>query len=219
MMNVNIPGSSDSNSHRFLTGNGISPKVHVRDGLTPQPNHARGDKIMGLLVIAVWLVLFWLGLLISSGADREALSKSKHFALFDASFWRVVLTFTPTNLGLICILTSIAGGYAKRLSMSFAAENPKLTQHRADRINHTQFNPISSALRGLVVYLGFLSGLYMLSPDAFKQTTQETYLHSVGAMLVAFGVGYHPESIRHLWQRFGSGNQPPETKANNNHAA
>jgi hypothetical protein len=60
-------------------------------------------------------------------------------------------------------------------------------------------NPVSSMLRGFVVYIAFLAGVYVGTNAPFADPTQEQYARAAGTTsLLAFIVGYDPTIFRQL---------------------
>lgn len=154
--------------------------------------------VCGVLGMLGWLYLFGVGMLIDSKPFREALTKTiDWYVLFGA-----ILTFTPTNVALLAIVAGFLGGCASLLMYSdyepagLAKQNGKRSID-LERLAYLQENPISSALRGFIVYLTFLAGTVFSATGAFAATTQDQYCRLAGAVAVlAFGVGYDPTVFR-----------------------
>jgi hypothetical protein len=132
-----------------------------------------------------WLYLFGVGMLIDSKPFREALTKTiDWYVLFGA-----ILTFTPTNVALLAIVAGFLGGCASLLMYSdyeptgLAKQNGKRSIE-LERLAYLQENPISSALRGFIVYLTFLAGTVFSATGAFAATTQDQYCRLAGAVAV-----------------------------------
>jgi hypothetical protein len=156
--------------------------------------------LCGMLGMLGWLYLFGVGMLIDSKPFREALDRTiDWYVLFGA-----ILTFTPTNVALLAMLAGFLGGCASLLMYSdydpitLAKQNGKAPID-LERLAYLQENPISSALRGFIVYLTFLAGTVFGANGAFANTTQDQYCRLTGAVAVlAFGVGYDPTVFRQV---------------------
>jgi hypothetical protein len=60
-------------------------------------------------------------------------------------------------------------------------------------------NPLSSMLRGFVVFVAFVAGVYVGTDTPFADPTQEQYARMAGTLsLFAFLVGYDPTIFREL---------------------
>jgi len=173
---------------------------------TPQSAQASVVKsrqfiiLCGMLGMLGWVYVFGIGMLIDSKPFRDALAKTiDWYVLFGA-----ILTFTPTNVALLAIFAGFLGGCASLLMYSdydpgaLAKQNGKASID-LERLAYLQENPISSALRGFVVYLTFLAGTVFSASGAFATTTQDQYCRLAGAVAVlAFGVGYDPTVFRQV---------------------
>ena len=155
--------------------------------------------LSGMLAVFGWLVLFGLGLLIASKGYREQLLQAFEWRTFFVS----LLTYTPTNIAALCLLAALCGGCASRLVLSsaVAGHGPKDATKGGDihsEIYRTE-NPVSSMLRGFVVYVAFLAGVYVGTNAPFAEPTQEQYARAAGTVsLLAFVVGYDPTLFRQL---------------------
>jgi len=153
----------------------------------------------GLVAVLGWLVTFGVGLLVSSQPYRDRLLQSFDWKAFFVS----LLTYTPTNIAALCLLAAYCGGCASRMVLSSAAslqgtkDSPKWTNTHAEI--YMAESPVSSMLRGFVVYIAFLAGVYVGTNAPFAEPTQEQYARAAGTVsLLAFVVGYDPTLFRHL---------------------
>ncbi len=152
----------------------------------------------GVIGMLGWIVLFGLGLLIDSSVFRKDLNT--HFDLIN--FLYSIITFTPTNILLLCILSAFEGGCASRLMVSGIQSKTDLDikvseTSRLDSQLYMVENPFSSMVRGLVVYFLFLAGVYIATPDPFGNTSPEQYARAAGIVSVfSFIVGYDPTVFR-----------------------
>lgn len=158
---------------------------------------------MGSMVC--WLLVFGLGLLVPSQPYRDQLSKDFDWLVLA----KAVIVFTPTNVALLAMLSGFLGGCSSLLlyaevepANSPGSSSPSLSESASmsghspvDEERHAFLteNPVSSALRGFVVYLTFLAGTVLGSNQPFVITTQDQYCRMAGTVAVlAFVMGYDP---------------------------
>lgn len=101
------------------------------------------------------------------------------------SFLMVVISFTPTNLALICCTAGVIGAAGRRLQLS---TDP-------DRDNRDRSHPLLSAfVRGLFVFLIAISGILVLLEDPILGTASPgQYIRFAGLLsLTSFIVNYDP---------------------------
>lgn len=164
-------------------------------------NHSNKNYAIGFGCLATvgWLVTFGLGLFISSEPHRQALQQGFNWQAFIAS----LLIYTPTNIAVLCLLASFCGGCASRLIVSETMEKPGLNPEGnppgpvLDTQIYMSESPFSSMFRGFVVYVTFLAGVYITSPEPFGSPTPDQYARAAGTTsLLAFVVGYDPTFFR-----------------------
>lgn len=169
--------------------------------------------IMGIMAMLSWIIMFSMGILINSKPYRDGVLNHFDFANFVLS----ILTFTPTNIALLCIIAAFAGGCASRLVIGgipgeSAPEVPDTEKDKTDSSIYLNENPFSSMLRGLVVYFAFLAGVFVATPTAFadNSVSPQQYALSAGVVsLIAFIVGYDPTVFRSLLSISGKIKQKP----------
>lgn len=101
------------------------------------------------------------------------------------SFLMVLISFTPTNLALICCTAGVIGAAGRRLQLS---TDP-------DRDNRDRSHPLLSAfVRGLFVFLIAISGILVLLEDPILGTASPgQYIRFAGLLsLTSFIVNYDP---------------------------
>jgi hypothetical protein len=148
----------------------------------------------------VWFVMFGLGLFIASKPYRDQLLEAFEWRAFVVS----LVTYTPTNIAALCVLAAFSGGCASLLVVTGAASHfsdkssPEGSPMSESEI-YMRENPVSSMLRGFVVYIAFLAGVYVGTNAPFADPTQEQYARAAGTTsLLAFIVGYDPTIFRQL---------------------
>jgi hypothetical protein len=154
----------------------------------------------GIAGMLGWISVFGIGMLVNSKTYRDQLATNFDFA----TLAKAIISFTPTNVALLAMLAGFLGGCASLLMYSdYSANNSAKQNGKApidlERLAYLQENPVSSALRGFVVYLTFLAGTVFGASGAFANTTQDQYCRLAGAVAVlAFGVGYDPTVFRQV---------------------
>jgi membrane-bound acyltransferase YfiQ involved in biofilm formation len=160
----------------------------------------RTTIIAGIIGLIGWFFTFGLGLFIASKPYRDQLLQSFQWKAFLVSLF----TYTPTNIAALCLLAAFTGGCASQLIIS-AMRSPQDSgnKEKPEQLSDTQIymqeSPVSSMLRGFVVYVAFLAGVYITSNAPFADPTQEQYARAAGTTsLLAFVVGYDPTIFRQL---------------------
>jgi len=154
--------------------------------------------LFGVIGIIAWITMFSLGLLIDSLPYRASLLK-----YFDISnFFMSILTYTPTNIAVLCIIAAFSGGCASRLVIDGVSKKSGVDINnseveKSDSYLYMVESPFSSMLRGLVVYFSYLAGVFITNSNAFDNTTAHLYGQAAGVVsLLAFIVGYDPTVFR-----------------------
>ena len=160
------------------------------------PGFRIGDHFLLWGGLVVWMMSFLAGTLINSAPYRESLvslSGSPSILLRDAVI--VAVTFTYTNVAVLCLLAGLLGTLARRSQLG--TDDQQLTG--TDTIN-----PRSSAiLRGFLVYLALIAGVLILGDDP-AQPTQKGYVRLAGLIsLLSFIVNARPAVFGRLLHRVG----------------
>jgi len=154
--------------------------------------------VFGLLGIVIWIVLFGLGVLVDSAPFRFIVLNS--FSWY--YFFLALITYTPTNLIVLCLFAAFAGGCASKLIYSGIVKKSEeqgtsLPESKTDSQIYMNENPFGSMLRGLTVYFIFLTGSFLATSDPFLHPTADQYAKSAGTVsLLSFFVGYDPTVFR-----------------------
>jgi hypothetical protein len=145
------------------------------------------NGIFGSVAIAMWLAVFLPGLTINSKPYRDAIMDGS-LAFADTSM--AFLTYTITNVALLCCFAGIIGSCTKRLLRPEEEEEPG---YGGEPVNQ-DMNPIfSGVLRGFLIYLLFLAGVYAATPDPFAAPTPEQYVRMAGTISgLSFVINYDP---------------------------
>jgi hypothetical protein len=155
--------------------------------------------LLGCCGVVSWVILFSLGMLIDSTIYRASLGIN--FTLSD--FIITVVTFTPTNIAILCLVSSFTGGCASLLVISKAHKMLGLDKQANDKKNDSLIymseNPFTSMLRGVLVFFAFLAGVFVTSSTALSSPTPQAYTQAAGVVsMLAFIVGYDPTLFKSL---------------------
>ncbi|HEY2726278.1 MAG TPA: hypothetical protein VGI61_03835 [Parafilimonas sp.] len=168
---------------------------------TKRKTHHNNHLIIAMLGscgVISWIVLFSLGMLIDSSQYRSTLTTN--FTGF--KFIMTMLTFTPSNIAILCLVSAFTGGCASLLVITKAQKalglDEQITTKSNSRIYMSE-NPFSSMLRGILVFFAFLAGVFVTSSNALAAPTAQAYTQAAGVVsMLAFLVGYDPTMFRTL---------------------
>lgn len=148
--------------------------------------------LSGTLGVIAWIIFFSLGMLIDSSQYRTTLSTD--FTWF--KFIMTMLTFTPSNIAILCLLAAFTGGCTSSMVIKKAQDALHLDENdetKAGSQVSISANPFSSMLRGMLVYFAFLAGVFITSSNALTAPTPQTYTQAAGFVsMIAFIIGYDP---------------------------
>jgi len=146
--------------------------------------------------------------LIQKGSETQAPLKPElnRYQKFEHFLWSMLL-FTPTNVALLTLLAAFVGGCASNeADTTLLQEQLRNAHNRRDHIEVRRIqqkltfmreHPVFSLMRGLVIYLIFVSGLFIVAAEPFSAHEQATemaqYIRLAGLLsLLGFMVGYDP---------------------------
>ena len=180
-----------------------------------------------LVALATWLLLYASGLLLETVEYRAKLAPramqdvlpagdpllkpvSPTDALTTAakpsgpsylwSFVAAFVAFTPNNLVLLTLAAAFLGGSLSNV-VAASLEDHERAQVPPRRLAFLAEHPLAAMMRGFVIYLCVVAGLYVALDDPFRDTTPGQYARLAGTLsLVAFVVGYDPSRIE-SWLR------------------
>ena len=99
--------------------------------------------LLGTCGVIIWIMIFSLGMLIDSSQYRNTLSSD--FTWF--KFIITMLTFTPSNIAILCLVSSFTGGCASLLVITKARKALGLDEQAEDNKSSSQIymteNPFS----------------------------------------------------------------------------
>jgi hypothetical protein len=142
------------------------------------------NGVIGIASVFLWILVFLPGLTINSQPYRNDLLNG---VVTINGIFAVMITYTITNVALLCCLSGIIGAATRRVTSKLSElrkfdEKPAVT---------TLFTGIT---RGFSVYLLLLAGVYAATPDPFSSPTPEQYVRMAGTIsLLAFTVNYEPD--------------------------
>lgn len=137
---------------------------------------------------------------VGRGTDEQpATSESRRSVLtYIHAFVASVLCFTPLNLALLTLVAGLAGGCASNITIETMPPNFRANLQAANpqRMLYLQEPPVSAAIRGFVVFMCVIAGLYIAIEDPFRDPTPAQYIRLAGLLsIMAFMVGYDPSRL------------------------
>lgn len=137
----------------------------------------------------------------------------------------IFVTFTPTNLMLLCVFGSLLGAYAAQLmpggihgTVSAADNELASDSQRAPFGKSPRGRPLATTavLNGLCVFLGISSGLIVIQGDIkWDSDVPDLYLRLAAvSTLFSVAAGSNPDFLRHLvaaFKPFTGGGSPEHT--------
>ncbi len=155
-------------------------------------------SILGIAAILVWLLIFFLGIFIDSSGFRDEIMVDGK--LMFSNIFNAFLTYTVTNVALLCMTAGIAG--ANLYSLKTLATKNEATDDSSISLMTPVFNGM---IRAFFVYLLFLSGAFMTANAPFEAPTQDQYVRVAGSLsILSFLVGYFPSAFNRLLERMSS---------------
>lgn len=190
-------------------------------------NLPRRQVVVSVAALICWVMLYAAGLLLESIEYRIVLAPNTmkkqlgeagkslidkvandHFS-GGWSFVAALFCYSPTNMALLTLLSGFLGGCVSNVVVTTMdeSEREKLPQRQLLFLSE---HPLSATMRGFVIYLCLVAGLYVAMDDPFKDSTPGQYARLAGSLsLVAFIVGYDPTRIEG-WLRMAPGPPPPK---------
>lgn len=161
---------------------------------------------IGIASMLTWVGLFSAGLLIDSEPYRTALLKND---LTVINFLFAALLYTPTNVALLSMLAGLLGGCASLMydqkelheQIRNAEKDGKLeiAKRLSVRASYLSESPVSSMLRGFLVYLAIISGILLAISSPFEETSADQFIRLAGLFsVIAFVMGYDPTRFEDL---------------------
>lgn len=250
--------SPDMKTRAARETNGSAQGADVQDeGSDEAPSHgktalpsAKVARIVGCTALSLWFAIFVAGLLLSSSRYRDALLPPAvratsadlpalgGFPNFATAFVviKAALTFSPINIGLLCVAAGLVGGCAANLNW-YNLERLGATKKVSARTSvYLTEHPANAVLRSFLIYLLLMAGLLAFMPDPFKllqpvdpsvgdvasflrdlaiQQSSYTRLAALASVL-SFMVGYDPSRFDGLFElvpRIGNGGSSTTTPA------
>jgi len=144
--------------------------------------------IIGLLCVSSWLVLFLTGLTIESAPYRLCIEQGQ---ITISNMTAVFFTYTITNTALLCCLAGEIGAVVRFFQHSQRSTDLELD---TTAIKREPYHLITGLLRGFLVYLLLLAGVYAATSNPFHLPTPEQYARMAGTVsLLSFLVSYEPQ--------------------------
>ena len=112
-----------------------------------------------------------------------------------ANLAKFALTFTPLNVGMLCILAGLIGGCASRIT--YVREDAPAGEAIPEDAWFRTESPLASMLRSFLVYVAIVAGVSISTDGAFMSSSAESYMRfAATASFFAFVVGYDPSKFR-----------------------
>lgn len=161
-------------------------------------------SIIGALTVLLWMLVFLPGLTISSAPFRQQLI-SGNLSWTNVSM--TLITYTVTNVAILCCLSGIIGAATKTIIGSTRKE-------KSDESITMSGMLLAGVLRSFLIYLLFISGVYLATNAPFASPTQEQYVRVAGLIsLFAFMAGYDPRFFGRIVDSFASAAPQPRAKS------
>ncbi len=142
--------------------------------------------------ILLWLSFFFEGLMVGSKPYRDQIGAGLERLSFDQATRAITLAFTSyivTNAAILCCIAGALGASLGRFGYG-AIPGSSLK---------TGYSAMGGLLRGFMVYLLWLAGVYVATADPFADPNPDKYARVAGAFsLAAFAVGYQPQLVAKL---------------------
>lgn len=126
-------------------------------------------------------------------AENPAAKAKPSFLASLHAFAASMFCFTPINLAILTLVAGLLGGCSSNIAIETMPDHQRAELHELHPRRHwyLQEPPVSAAIRGFVVYLCIIGGLYVAMDDPFKDPTPAQYIRLAGLLsILAFMVGY-----------------------------
>lgn len=154
------------------------------------------ENLLAALFLALWVILFLIGMTIDSSPYRERMSGDLPLGTLVGTTAIVVIAYTLTNVPLLCLLASMLGCLGRKATLE--ANDDGKTRDRTSPL-------MSAALRGFFVYILILASVLVILESPFSSLSQEQYIRLAGfSSIVSFLVSYNPASFSGLLARAAS---------------
>lgn len=109
------------------------------------------------------------------------------------------LIYAPTNLAILSILAGLIGGCSSNLAYDSMHRSLSNTDPR--RLMFMRESPAAGMIRGFVVYLALIAGLFFAVEEPFKNVMPAQFTRLAGTVsLIAFAIGYDPSRLERILQ-------------------
>ena len=167
--------------------------------MTPEEKQRGAAKAAsaGIVGLLLWIAIFAAGLTVDSAPYRKALSESFSFT----ALVQTILVYTPLNAALLTVLAALVGGCSSYLATAPGKHSLSRTTTADDakRLHFLGEWPVASMIRGFLVYLASIAGIYITTDDPFSAPTPAQYVRVVGLLsFLGFALGYDPTLVDNL---------------------
>lgn len=157
------------------------------------PGLSDNGKVLTIIIITLWIVLFVAGIIVDSSPYRAKLTSQAPDAKSQGRIvdWIIVLlVYTPTNVALLSLLTGLLGALGRRATLHV------VTREEDEEFPVDPINPyLSGLIRGFIVYLLVISGMIIIldTPPISPQTPNQYVRLASVISVVSFIVSYNPK--------------------------
>jgi hypothetical protein len=115
------------------------------------------------------------------------------------SFLGSTMIYAPTNLAILAILSGLIGGCSSNLA--YDSMHRSLPNVDPRRLMFMRESPAAGMIRGFVVYLALIAGLFFAVEEPFKNVMPAQFTRLAGSVsLIAFAIGYDPSRLERILQ-------------------
>jgi hypothetical protein len=139
--------------------------------------------LFAFICLVAWLTVFCFGAFVDTNPMRAHLRTE--LTLND--FVLVMISWIPTNLAFLSILSGLFGSLCRNLLRSVEVGTVVSPMLQAKRIMY-------GTISGFVLYLIAMAGAYLIMDNPFETTTPEQYFKTAGVIsLLTFAAGFRPD--------------------------
>lgn len=154
-------------------------------------------SIAGAISVVLWILVFLPALIISSAPYRQQLENG---VFTTKTIFMTLITYTVTNVAILCCLAGVIGA-STRMIIDAAKHKG---QKQKDSFNFAGIM-LAGVMRSFLIYLLFISGIYLATNAPFANPTQEQYVRVAGMIsLFAFVAGYEPKFFGRIMESFST---------------
>lgn len=162
------------------------------------------ELVLAAFSLAFWFLLFCGGTLVGTTPFVAGLGKYDSAAALLLNATMVLLFWTISNIGLLCMLSAILGAFGARTRFATRVTPLRfsVTSPQPQGVKEVSTQYASAAMRGFGVFVLILSGLLILATDSLINPNQGQYVRLAGLVsVISFYAGYDPVALAELLKR------------------